>query len=144
MNLVAIGKERDSKEIGSALRVRGIYPTAQRLAVANVLFSRYQHVSADQLHQMLRDAGTPVAKATVYNSLGLFVERGLVREIFIDANQTFYDTNTSHHHHYYNLDTGELTDIPESLSIDINGIQPPEGTSVEEVDIVIKIRQGTH
>lgn len=122
------------------LRDRGIYPTSQRLAIANTLFAEHQHVTAEQLHETLCQSGLRVSKATVYNTLGLFVKKGMLREIFIEANRTFYDSNASHHHHYYNLDTGDLSDIIDPLPLHLTTVKLPQGTSVETVDVVIRIR----
>ena len=127
-------------DIFSMLRTRGIFPTSQRMVVARVLFAKYQHVTADQLHESLLHAGSRVSKATVYNTLKLFVAKGLLREIFIDSSRTYYDSNTSHHHHYYNMDTGDLGDISEDLSYLPNDADLPTGTSLENVDIVVRVR----
>jgi len=140
MDLPVISLNTENNEIESILRARGIYPTSQRLASANALFIKHQHVTAEQLHEALCQAGFQLSKATVYNTLGLFVKRRLLREIHIDANRTFYDSNTSHHHHYYNVETGDLIDITKSLSLHIDDENLPYGTSVESIDIVIRVR----
>lgn len=110
------------------------------MVVARVLFAKHQHITADQLHETLLQTGSRVSKATVYNSLKLFVEKGLLREIFIDSSRTYYDSNTSHHHHYYNIDTGDLGDIMEDLSYLPDAEYLPHGTSLENVDIVVRVR----
>ncbi len=127
-------------EIFSMLRTRGIFPTSQRMVVARMLFAKYQHITADQLHESLLRAGSRVSKATVYNTLKLFVDKGLLREIFIDSSRTYYDSNTSHHHHYYNMDTGDLGDLTDDLSFLPNDDDLPAGTSLENVDIVVRVR----
>ena len=71
----------------------GITPTAQRIDIAAVLFERPQHVCAEDLQQILARNGTPVSKATVYNTLGLFARTGLVRELFVDSDKVLYDSN---------------------------------------------------
>lgn len=126
--------------IENMLRQYGVLPTQQRLAIAGVLFAQHQHVTADQLHSRLHRSGSRVAKATVYNTLGLFVTQGLVKEIFIDPNHVYYDSNNSQHHHFYNVDTGEITDIHENLEHRFDTVDLPEGTGFEEVDIVIRVR----
>ncbi|MGD2119788.1 MAG: Fur family transcriptional regulator [Chromatiales bacterium] len=127
-------------EVEARLRAHGVIPTTQRLAIGKFLFARHQHVTADQLHEALVRNGFKVAKATVYNTLGLFVKNGLMREIFVDANKTFYDSNTSHHHHYFNLDSGELSDMSGSPQLDIDEQDLPLGTAIENVDIVLRVR----
>lgn len=117
--------------------------TKQRRIIADTLFARNQHVTAEQLYDAVRETGARVSKATVYNTLGLFVRKGLVREIFIDSSRTFYDSNTSHHHHFYNVDTGDLIDVKDRLASHFVEHELPEGTSMEKVDIVIRVRNSS-
>lgn len=122
------------------LRAHGVKPTAQRMQIGMVLLSRPCHMSADQIIKSLQTAGQKVSKATVYNTLNLFSQQGIVREIAIDPNHLVYDSTTGHHHHFYNLDTGELTDI-DSQMISIDGLpELPDGTTQEGVDLIIRIR----
>ena len=121
------------------LKTHGILPTQQRLLIARVLLDRDQHLSADQVLSRVNDDRDRVSKATVYNTLGLFARKGLVREVIVDPNRVFYDTNTSDHHHFYNIDTGELRDI-KSHEIQINALpELPDGTSAEDVNVIIRI-----
>lgn len=123
------------------LKAAGVTPTQQRLEIAAILFARDQHMSADQVLALVNDTGSRVSKATVYNTLGLFAEKGLVREVIVDPAKVFYDSNTSEHHHFYNEDTGHLMDIdPETIQIS-NLPQLPEGTVAEGVDVIIRIRK---
>jgi Fur family iron response transcriptional regulator len=130
----------DRAEVEAILQQRSIYPTRQRVLIASLLLAQNQHITADGLQLQLQRQGLLVSKATVYNTLGLFVEKGLITELFIDARHVYYDSNNSHHHHFYNIDTGELTDISEDLEPRFNSTRLPEGTRLENVDIVIKIR----
>ena len=105
-------------EIAERLRSRGIAPTHQRIEIANALFTRCEHQSADQIMAVVNAHHSETSKATVYNTLRLFLEKGLVREVIVDPSKIFYDPNTAPHHHFYNLDSGELTDIPvDSLQV---------------------------
>ena len=123
------------------LREHGITPTAQRIAVAAALLMRPLHVCAEELQQMLVERGTPVSKATVYNTLGLFARKGLVREIVVDASKVLYDSNTTNHNHIYDIDTGVLTDI-EPGTVEVGALPAlPPGTVVEGVDIIVRVRQ---
>jgi Fur family iron response transcriptional regulator len=126
--------------IATMLNAHGVNLTRQRRIIADVLFERNQHVTADQLFDAVRQAGGRVSKATVYNTLGLFARKGLVREIFIDATRTFYDSNTSRHHHFYNVDTGDLIDIKERLAPHFIDQDLPDGTAMELVDLVIRVK----
>jgi Fur family iron response transcriptional regulator len=126
------------KEIRDHLELAGIYATPQRLAVAGVLFTGDQHLTADDVYDLVRGQG--VSRATVYNTLNLFTQRGLLREIFIDASRTFYDTNTRPHFHCYNQDTGELMDI-EDGDIARHFIHHlPSGLKPTSVDVVVRVR----
>ena len=127
------------QDMAGLLKTHGILPTQQRLLIARVLFGRDQHVSADQVMGQVNESRNRVSKATVYNTLGLFARKGLVREVIVDPSRVFYDTNTSDHHHFYNIDTGELRDI-QSNEIQINALpELPAGTSTEGVNVIIRI-----
>jgi len=123
------------------LRRHGVNPTHQRIEIANALFSRQEHLSADQILAIVNDRHSETSKATVYNTLNLFLEQRLIREVIVDPSKVFYDPNTEPHHHLYNVDTGELTDI-DAGSIGISGLPPlPEGMVTEGVDIIVRVRK---
>ncbi len=132
-----------STDVEQRLRAHGINPTQQRLTIAGKLFAKHQHVTADQIHESVKPGQSYVSKATVYNTLGLFVEKGLLREIFVDSSRTFYDSNIQPHHHFYNVDTGDLIDINEHLNPFFVESDLPQGTILEDVDIVIRVREKT-
>ena len=118
----------------------GIQPTSQRLEIAGVLLEKPQHLSAEQIIAQLREKGSRVSKATVYNTLNLFGERGLVTEIIVDPERRYYDSNTDRHHHFYNIDTGQLTDIPRD-AIRVSHIpECPGGGAVESIEVLVKVR----
>lgn len=122
------------------LQRHGVMPTAQRLEVAQVLLDRPQHLSADQIIDRLRGLGSRVSKATVYNTLKLFSECGLVKELIVDSSRKFYDSTTHAHHHFFNVDSGELSDILEN-QISIMGLPAlPKGTEQESVEVLIRVR----
>jgi len=122
------------------LKTAGVTPTQQRVEIAAIMFARDQHMSADQVLSLVNTASPRVSKATVYNTLGLFAEKGLVREVIVDPTKVFYDSNTTNHHHFYNADSGRLIDIPpETINIqDLPDL--PQGTVAEGVDVIIRIR----
>jgi Fur family iron response transcriptional regulator len=128
-------------DITALLREKGAQPTAQRVALAEILFSKPQHLSADELLEQARAVGVRISKATVYNTLNLFVDCGLVREVHVDSSRVYYDPTMTPHHHIYNLDTGELTDVPyEAVRLASLPDLPP-GTETESVEVVVKVRQ---
>ena len=118
----------------------GIQPTLQRLEIAQTLFARDQHLSADEVLKMVNQSSTRVSKATVYNTLGLFAAKGLIREVIVDPSRVFYDPNTCDHHHFYNVDTGQLLDIDADQLALLNLPTLPEGTVADGVDVIIRIR----
>jgi Fur family iron response transcriptional regulator len=139
----AYNQMNSKQDIARILRDHDILPTQQRLMIARVLFERQQHYSADQVMASVNDGRDRVSKATVYNTLGLFARNGLVREVIVDPTRVFYDPNTTNHHHFYNVDTGELTDI-DSTSMQIEELpELPAGTVAEGVDVIIRLRSDT-
>ncbi len=130
----------DEASAAVQLQAAGIQPTRQRLRIAQVLLTGNQHLSADQVLERVNHIGMPVSKATVYNTLGLFADKGILREVIIDPSRVFYDTNSAPHHHVYNTATGELSDIaPHSVQTE-QLPELPAGTELEGVDVVIRVR----
>jgi Fur family iron response transcriptional regulator len=126
--------------LSERLRSHGIAPTHQRIEIANALFSRCEHQSADQIMTTVNVHHSETSKATVYNTLRLFLAKGLVREVIVDPSKIFYDPNTVPHHHFYNLVTGELTDIPAD-SLQVAGLPTlPAGMMAESIDVIVRIR----
>jgi len=130
----------EKSKVVNLLKDADITPTQQRIEIAQILFAQPQHLSAEQvLSQVNRDQAL-VSKATVYNTLGLFAGKGLIREVIIDPNKVFYDSNTTSHHHFFNIDTGMLKDI-DSDTVQIAHLPDlPEGTVADGVDIIIRLR----
>jgi Fur family iron response transcriptional regulator len=127
-------------DITDRLRAHGIAPTHQRVEIANVLFSRCEHLSAEQILAAVNVRHSETSKATVYNTLKLFLEKGLVREVIVDPTKVFYDPNTHPHHHFYNVESGELTDIPAD-ALRLSGMpQTPVGMVAESIDVIVRIR----
>ncbi len=128
-------------DITSILQQYDIYPTSQRVEIAQIMLAEPQHLSAEQVLNQVNAAGrAAVSKATVYNTLGLFAEKGLLRQVIVDPSRVFYDSNTSGHHHFFNMDTGKLKDI-HAASIDVGNLPDlPENTEVDGVDVIVRIR----
>jgi len=121
----------------------GILPTPQRVEIASILLERPQHLSAEHIIEKLKAAGSCVSKATVYNTLNLFSERGLVKEVMVDPVRKFYDSTTHPHHHFYNVDSGQLSDIPDEQVLFQDLPELPEGTERESIEVLIKVRDRT-
>ena len=133
-------KHYNRENLVEVLRSHDINPTHQRIEIAYALFSRGEHLSADQVLAIVNERNSETSKATVYNTLNLFLEKKLIREVIVDPSKVFYDPNTEPHHHFYNVDTGDLTDIDAS-EVAISGLpRLPEGMVTEGIDIIVRIR----
>ncbi len=122
------------------LEAHGILPTPQRVEVAEILLEKPQHLSAEQIIDVLQQNESCVSKATVYNTLNLFSERGLIKELTVDPKRKFYDSTTRAHHHFYNVDTRELSDIADDDLEFLRLPALPEGTEQDSVEVLIKVR----
>ncbi len=122
------------------LAQHGVQPTQQRVLIGMVLFAKDRHLSADAVLTEVNVDKACVSKATVYNTLGLFASKGLIREVIVDPSRVFYDPNTSAHHHFYNVDTGMLEDIAAEEFTLSHMPALPEGTVADGVDVIIRVR----
>ena len=131
----------EKHEVIKLLQKQQINPTKQRLEIAKLLFSRPQHLCADEVIAALHGSDkTRASKATVYNTLKLFSQHNLLREVCVDAAKVYYDTNTDEHHHIYNVDTGELWDVETGSSPAPQPTHLPDGTAVLGMDVVYRVR----
>lgn len=129
------------KDVSQLLESHGIRPTQQRVRVAEVLLASPTHMTADQLLAVLKQSPSRVSKATVYNTLKLFVDHGLARQIHLDPERCVYDSSMRPHHHFQNVETGEMFDIqPGDLAFAKLPALPP-GTEVDSVEVVIRVRR---
>ena len=139
MNTLNINFPLDRSEIVSMLQHYKISPTRQRVEIAEFLFQRPQHLSAEKILDGVIDAGNRVSRATVYNTMGLFTSKGVVREVLIDRERVFYDTNTEAHQHLYNVDTGELLDVYDAEVDMVSEPELPDGLRIISTDILYKV-----
>jgi Fur family iron response transcriptional regulator len=122
------------------LQAAGLRPTRQRLDLARLLFEGHdRHVTAEQLHGEALAANLPVSLATVYNTLNQFTAAGLLHEVVVEAGKSYFDTNISDHHHFFMENTGRLEDIPADAIVVENLPEPPPGTRVARVDVIIRL-----
>ena len=122
------------------LRLHSITVTPQRVEIGMLLLLQPSHLSAEQILNRLRQAGSRVSKATVYNTLNVFFRHGIVREVAIDPNHMVYDSSVHAHHHFYNIDTGELVDIDKG-KLEIVGLPDlPAGTTAESIEFIVRVR----
>ena len=134
------GVLRLKAKVEQRLRDHRLRPTKARIRIGMMLLESPKHLSADQIFDRLIKHGHCISKATVYNTLNVFAKYGVVNEVAVDPTRMYYDSTTSPHHHFYNIDTGQLTDIPrENLSVE-NIPRLPDNTEIEDLEIVIKIK----
>jgi Fur family iron response transcriptional regulator len=128
------------QQLETRLREKGVRPTRQRMEIGELLLATPRHMSADQILLELREKGSRLSKATVYNTLNLLSKEGIVREIAVDPERMVYDSTAHPHHHFYNVDTGELIDIDDG-TVRISGLpELPRGTVEQDVEIIIRVR----
>ncbi|MBO9096559.1 MULTISPECIES: iron response transcriptional regulator IrrA [Rhizobium] len=127
--------------IETRLRMAGLRPTRQRVALGDLLFAKGdRHLTVEELHEEAVAAKVPVSLATVYNTLHQFTEAGLIRVLAVESARTYFDTNVSDHHHFFVEGHNEVLDIPISNLVIDNLPEPPEGMEIAHVDVVIRLR----
>ena len=129
-----------TREMTARLRAAGIPVTLQRLEIARVLLPRPVHMSAEQVLHAVRATVPETSRATVYNTLKLFREKKLVKELIVDPDRVVFDSNTDPHYHLYDVTTGELTDVSadELQVVGVPQLRPD--IELEEVDVIIRVR----
>jgi Fur family iron response transcriptional regulator len=135
-------KKSKAAEIIAKLKQAGLRPTRQRVALAGLLFRQGdRHLTAESLYEDAVRAGDSLSLATVYNTLNQFTAAGLLRQVAVDGERSYFDTNTGEHQHFYCADDGTLIDIA-ATAIAVAGVPaPPRGMAVERVDVVVRIRR---
>ena len=124
------------------LRFSGLRPTKQRLAICKILFSRSDtfHFTIENLKKIIeKDKKNKISLATLYNTVHVFKKNGYLKEISLQGNKTFFDTNTKNHHHFYDEDTSELHDIKnENMFV---GKIPvvPIGKKIKGIEVTVRI-----
>ena len=122
------------------LEEHGIQPSAQRVAVAEFVLRTSEHPSADKVWAGVRKTFPMISRATVYNTLNLFVEKGLLRELHLAPDSVLFDPNTDHHHHFIDEDTGRIYDIPWN-QIEVRNAKPLPGFKVNDYQVVMRGRR---
>ena len=124
------------------LREIGLRPTKQRVKICELLFLREKtfHFTINDLAKKISDEmNEKISLATVYNTVHAFQKKGHLKEIAINSDKTYYDTNTSVHHHFYDEDTHELIDCHQNDIDSINIKNNVTGKKINSVEILIKV-----
>jgi len=130
------------RTIVELLEEQGIQPSAQRVAVAEYALRATDHPSADMVWTRVREGFPFVSRATVYNTLNLFVARGLLRVLVIAEGRVVFDPNVEPHHHFVDEETGAIHDVPWG-AVSIRRIDPPRQFELREYQVIMRgIRRG--
>lgn len=129
------------KTISEKLTAAGLRPTRQRLAIGDLLFcGQDKHFTAEDLHRDILLSGKSVSLATIYNTLGVFTEAGLLHTVSVEGGRLYYDTNTNPHYHLYDEDSQKLADVNLSDLELRNFAKLPEGHVVDRIDVIIRTK----
>jgi Fe2+ or Zn2+ uptake regulation protein len=120
-----------------ALTEHGIQPSAQRVAVADYVLYTTDHPSADQVWAEVKRSFPMLSRATVYNTLNLFTEKGLLRELVLAEGKVVFDPKLDPHHHFLDEETGEIVDVPWS-ALDVRRVHNLSGFDVREYQVVMR------
>lgn len=122
------------------LEEHGIKPSAQRVAVAEFVLHTDAHPSADEVWSRVRERFPMVSRATVYNTLNLFVERGLVRQLTLTGGRVVFDPHVERHHHFIDEETGRIYDVPWD-ALRVSRVDQIEGFEVDTYQVVLRGRK---
>ncbi len=124
------------------LRNSGLRPTEQRLQICEVLFDTKQtfHFTINDLAKKIKDQlDNRISLATIYNTVHAFEKKGYLKQIPINSNQTYFDTNISDHHHFYDLNEEKLIDLENSDVGPINIKRKINGKKIKSVEVLVKL-----
>ena len=137
----------DFKPYLDRLRTSGLRPTKQRLTICKVLFDRKEtfHFTIDKLKKKIeKNTKNKISLATIYNTVHAFKKNGYLKEISLQGNKTFFDTNSKNHHHFYDQDTGDLVDIKNDDIVLSKLPLTPKGKKVKEIEVTVSIENSSH
>lgn len=126
-------------DIAGILEQHGIQPSAQRVAVAEYVLHTSEHPSADRVWTAVQESFPMISRATVYNTLHLFVEKGLLRELHIAPDSVLFDPKIDRHHHFIDDDTGRIHDVPWD-QIEVSNTRPLPGFEIHDYQVVMRGR----
>ena len=129
-------------EFTEKLRSSGLRPTKQRLKICELLFNREKtfHFTINQLAKDISNQlNEKISLATIYNTVHAFKKKGYLKEISINSDKSYFDTNTTNHHHFFDLDTNELIDCDPDDVDSINIKKNISGKKINSVEVLIKV-----
>ncbi len=124
------------------LRSSGLRPTKQRIQICEVLFETEKtfHFTINDLAKKIKkNTNNKISLATVYNTVHAFEKKGYLKQIPINSNQAYFDTNISDHHHFYDLSDGKLIDLKNSDVGPINIYKKIDGKKIKSIEVLVKL-----
>tara|TARA_B110000444_G_scaffold169689_1_gene158602 strand:- start:159 stop:587 length:429 start_codon:yes stop_codon:yes gene_type:complete len=124
------------------LRESGLRPTKQRLKISEVLFSpdKTFHFTINDLAKIIEEKlNEKISLATVYNTVHAFKKKGYLKEISVNTNKSYFDTNITEHHHFFDEDTEELIDCSDDDIDSVNVKRNFTGKKIKSVEVLIKV-----
>ena len=124
------------------LRNSGLRPTKQRVQICEILFDRDKtfHFTIIELEQIIKkQTNDKISLATIYNTVHAFEKKGYLKQIPINSNQTYFDTNITDHHHFYDLKDEKLIDLENSDVGPINILKRINGKKIKSVEVLVKL-----
>ena len=132
----------NSRNFEEKLRSAGLRPTRQRLEICEVLFDRKEtfHFTIDDLQKILKTKlNTKISIATVYNTINSFKNKGYIKEISLNSEKTYFDTNVTNHHHFYDETTSELIDFHDSDVEQLKLRKNLPGKKIKSIEVLVKV-----
>ena len=124
------------------LRSVGLRPTKQRLKMCEILFDRKKtfHFTIEDLRKILKKKlDTKISQATIYNTINAFKNKGYIKEISLNSDKTYFDTNVTNHHHFYNETTSELIDFHDKDVEEIKLRKNLPGKKIKSIEVLVKV-----
>ncbi len=138
---------KDFEEHINTLRSLGLRPTKQRIKICEILFGKKAtfHFTVNQLNEIYKKKfKSKISLATIYNTVHGFKKKGYLKEITLDGNKSYYDTNTLNHHHFYDEGEDKLIDI-ENFDVSLNSLpKAPLNKSIKSVELMIRLENNNH
>jgi len=130
-------KPMKSERLAETLSSHGVQPSAQRLAVAQYVLGTTDHPSADRVCSEVRSRIPMISRATVYNTLNLFVEKGLLRQMTLAGGKVVFDPHVAPHHHFVDDASGDIHDLPWD-ALEVRRVEALKGVKVREYEVVVR------
>ena len=129
-------------EYVNKLRNSGLRPTKQRIKICEILFNRENtfHFTINDLSNMISEKiSEKISLATIYNTVHAFKKKGYLKEISINSDKSYFDTNTTIHHHFYDEDSNKLIDCDQNDIDEIKINKNTTGKKINSIEVLIKV-----